>query len=92
MNTKQFKVRISQHQGRCYRAGNFLTCPENSKILEHSLNSGHPIVANDFKILDCCDNLDIRTLESLFIHKLKPSSNDQHNSTDLFIDKNSILF
>ena len=62
-----------------------LTCPENSRILEHSLNSGHPLVENDFKILGCCDNLDIRTLESLYIHKLKPSLNDQHNSTDLFI-------
>ena len=53
------------------------------KEMEHSLNSGHPIVENDFKILDCCDNLDIRTLESLYIHKLKPSLNDQHSSTDL---------
>ena len=84
---KRFKVRISQHQGRSYRTGNYLTCPENSKTLEHSLNSGHPIVENDFKILDCCDNLDIRTLESLYIHKLKPSLNDQHSPTDLFINK-----
>ena len=35
---KQFKVRISQHQGRSCRTGNYLTCPKNSKILEHSLN------------------------------------------------------
>ena len=91
---KQFKVRISQHQGRSYRTGNYLTSPENSKILKHSLDSGHPIVENDFKILDCCDNLDIRTLErleSLYIHKLKPSLNDQHSSTDLFIDRYFIL-
>ena len=87
----QFKVRISQHQGRSYRTGNYLTCPENSKILEHSLNSGHPVVENDFKILDYCDNFDIRILESLYIHKLKPSLNDQHSSTDLFIDKYFIL-
>ena len=78
-------MRISQHQGRSYRTGNFLTYNENSKILEHSLNSGHPIVENDFQILDCCDNLDIRTFESLYIHKLKPSLNVQHSSTDLFI-------
>ena len=71
--------------GRSYRTGNYLTFPENSKILEHSLNSGHPAVEKDFKILDFCDNFDIRTLESLYIHKLKPSLNDQHSSTDLFI-------
>ena len=47
----------------------FSTCPENSKILKYSLN---------FKILDCCDNFDIQTLESQYIHKLKPSLNDQY--------------
>ena len=88
---QQFKVRTSQHQGGSYRTANYLTCHENSKILEHSLNSGHPVVENDFKILDCCDNLDIRTLESLYIHKLKSSLSDQHSSTDLFIDKYFIL-
>ena len=85
---------VSQHRGRSYRTGNYLTCPENSKILEHSLNSGHAIVENDFKILDCCDNLNIRTLESLYIHKLKPSLNDQHitqRTCSLFIDKYFIL-
>ena len=85
------KCAYHKHQGRSYRTGNYLTCPENSKILEHSLNSGHPVVENDFKILDCCDNFDIRTLESLYIHKLKPSLNDQHSSTDLFVDKYFIL-
>ena len=37
---------------------------------EHSLYSGHPIIENDFQILDCCDNLDIRTVESLYIQRL----------------------
>ena len=81
---KQFKVRISQPQGRSLTE-NYLTCPKNSKILEHSHNSGHPVVENDLKFLDCCGNFDIRILESLYIHKLKPSFNDQHNTTDLFI-------
>ena len=53
------------------RTENLLICPENSKNLEHSLNSGHPIAEN-FKNLDCCDNLDIQTLESLYIYILKP--------------------
>ena len=82
---KQFKVITASMTLDPKEPGNFLTCPESTKILEHSLNSGHPIVENDFQILDCCDNLDIRTLETLYIHKLKPSLIDQHSSTDFFI-------
>ena len=84
---KQFKVRIALHRarGRSHIKGKKLTCHENSTILDHSLNFGHPIVENDLKNLDCCDYFDIRTLESLYIHKLKPSLNDQYSSMDLFI-------
>ena len=59
MLVKQFKVRISQHQGSSVEQEIFLTCLENSKIFEQSLNSGHPVTEN-FKILDCCDNFDIK--------------------------------
>ena len=69
-----------------FRRTNFLlSCPENSKILEHSLNSGHPINDNNFKILDSCKNNDLRILESLRIHKLKPSLNDRSSSAELSI-------
>ena len=50
-----------------------------------SFNEGFTILENGFKIVDSCDNFDIRTLETLYIHKLKPSMNKQCNSTDLFI-------
>ena len=57
---KQLKVRISQHKGRSFRTNNLLTCPENSKILEHSLNSGHSIHEHNIKILDNPHNFDLR--------------------------------
>ena len=82
---KQLKVRISQHKGRSFRINSLLSCPENSKILDHSLNSGHPIIVNNFKILDSCKNNDLRILESLWIHKLKPSLNDRSSSAELSI-------
>ena len=82
---KQLKVRISQHKSRSFRTNNLLTCPENSKILEHSLNFGHSIHDNNFKILDNPHNFDLRILESLWIHKLKPSLNDRSSSTELSI-------
>ena len=64
---------------------NPLTTPEKSNILHHSLTTNHPITIENFKILASCDKFDLRLLESLFIHKLKPSLNDQHSSTDLLI-------
>ena len=82
---KQLKVRISQHKGRSFRTNSLLSCPENSKILDHSLNSGHPIIDNNFKILDSCKNNDLRILESLWIHKVKPSLNDLSSSAGLSI-------
>ena len=57
---KQLKVRISQHKGRSFRTNNLLTCPENNKILKHSLNSGHSIHEHNFKILDNPHNFDLR--------------------------------
>ena len=82
---KQLKVRISQHKGRSFRTNNLLACPENSKILEHSISTGHPVVDNNFKIIDYCHNFDLRILESLWIQKLKPSLNDRSSSAELFI-------
>ena len=67
------------------KKNSLLSCPENSKILGHSLNSGHPIIDNNFKILDSCKNNDLRILESSWIHKLKPSLNDRSSSAELSI-------
>ena len=48
-------------------------------------NTDHPILDDNFKILDTCDPFDLRLLESIYIHKKKPSLNDQNSSTELSI-------
>ena len=90
--SKQLKVRVSQHKGCSFRTNNPLTTPEKSNILHHSLTTNHPITIENFKILASCDKFDLRLLESLFIHKLKPSLNDQHSSTDLLIVNWYLIF
>ena len=88
--SKQLKVRVSQRKGCSFRTNNPLTTPEKSNILDHSLTTNPPTTLENFKIL-ACDKFDLRLLESLFIHKLTPSLNDQHSSTDLLIVKIDIL-
>ena len=79
---KQLKVK-----GISFRTGNMLNSVEKSKILDHSLNSGHCTSKNNFKILDSCQPFDLRILESLYIHKIKPSLNDNASSVELYILK-----
>ena len=74
---------MSQHKGCSFRTNNPITNPEKSNILDHSLTANHPITLENFKILASCDKFDLTLLESSFIHKLKPSLNDQHSSKDL---------
>ena len=40
-----------------------------------------------FKILDSCQPFDLRISESIYIHKIKPSLNDQASSVELGILK-----
>ena len=80
-------VTVSQHKGVSFRTNNPLTNPEKSNIMVHILSANHPItLENSGIILASCDKFYLRLLESLYIHKLKPSLNDQYISTDLLID------
>ena len=49
--------------------------------------SGHFTSDNNFKILDSCQPFDLRILESIYIHKIKPSLNDHASSVELSILK-----
>ena len=76
---------MSQHKGRSFRTGQLLASPEFSNIRNHAFETDHPILDDNFKILDTCDPFDLRLLESIYIHKKKPSLNDQNSSTELSI-------
>ena len=62
-----------------------LNSVEKSKILDHSLDSGHFTSENNLKILDYCQTFDLRILESIYTHKVKLSLNDHASSVELGI-------
>ena len=76
---------MSQHKGRSFRTGQLLASPEFSHIRNHASETDHPILDDNFKILDICDPFHLRLLESIYIQKKKPSLKDQNNSTELSI-------
>ena len=44
--------------------------PPHSNIRKHSLSCDHPIISDNFSVLAKCPTLDLRLLESIYIHKL----------------------
>lgn len=79
--------RVAEHRGRSSRTGARLTDPPHSLIRNHANTcSSAPIKIEDFKILGNCNNvLDLRILESLYIHKLKPVLNSDKTAVPLLI-------
>ena len=82
---KQLKYRIFQHKGVSCRTGNRLTCPPNSNIRQHALDSNHPIKLENFKLVNKSNKYEIKIVESILIHKLGPNLNDRGSSFPLFI-------
>ena len=78
-------MRVSEHQGKSYRTGNAIqNC--NSSIFDHKFSCDTQINANDFTILDYSSSeFRLRILESLYIHKRKPSLNDMQSAMPLLI-------
>jgi hypothetical protein len=81
---KQLKVRMCQHKGISFRTGN-MVASTNSKIFDHFLEYSHSIKDNNFKIISKCPSNDLKILESILIHKSKPTLNEHGSSADLFI-------
>ena len=74
---RQFRCRIAEHLGVSVRTGRPLQAPNYSAIMDHHNRTNHNICKDNFKILSKCNNnlYDLRTLESLYISKLKPTLN-----------------
>ena len=74
---RQFRCRIAEHMGVSVRTGRPLQAPNHSAIMEHHCITKHNISTNNFKILSKCNNnlYDLRTIESLYITKIKPNLN-----------------
>ena len=65
---EQIKYRIFQHKGVSCRTGNRLTCPPNSNIRQHALDSDHPIKLENFKLVNKSSKYEIKIVESILIH------------------------
>ena len=73
--SRQLKCRVFEHLGTSVRSGNLLASPPFSSVREHKLQSNHPIHAENFSILSRT-NFNLLVMESLFIHKYKPTLNN----------------
>ena len=84
---KALKTRYSQHAGISDRTGRDLAVKQQSSIREHSSDCHQDrIKLQDFKVLDSCSNVsDLRILESIFIHRLRPRLNQDQSSFPLSI-------
>ena len=84
---KALKTRYSQHAGISDRTGRDLAVKQQSSIREHSIDCHQDrIRLQDFKVLDLCSNVsDLRILESIFIHRLRPRLNQDQSSFPLSI-------
>ena len=72
---RQLRCRVAEHIGVSVRTGQPLHSPSFSSIREHSHQNDHIITTDQFKILTKTNSLDLRLLESIYIHKLKPTLN-----------------
>ena len=78
--------RASEHAGVSFRTRRPLASPPFSNIREHAEVCGAPVNISDFSIIGSCQNvINLRILESLHIHKSKPSLNSSSSSYPLLI-------
>ena len=83
--TRAFKVRIAEHMGQSSRTGLPLHTPPHSAVREHAYQCNVGISKDHFKIIDSCNRLDLRILESLYIKTKKPSLNNMLSAAPLNI-------
>ena len=84
---KALKTRYCQHAGISDRTGRDLLVKQQSSIRDHNEECNQARVNfENFKVLDTCSNeQDLRILESIYIHKLKPCLNQDQSSFPLSI-------
>ena len=82
-------VQSSEHSGKSHRTGLPVSCPKHSAIRSHTEQVCNAAVSNAaFSIVDSTSNeLDLRILESIYIHDRKPILNDKESAFNLQIIK-----
>ena len=84
-STRNLYMRMSEHQGKSYRTGNYVN-KTNSSIFDHKFSCDTQIDTHNFKILDhASSEFRLRILESLYIHKERPQLNDMQSAMPLLV-------
>ena len=81
----QMFVRVHKHKGTSFRTNRPLAKPELSAIRSHCNSHDHPFKSTNFSVIDKCNTSDLRTLESLHIHKSRPDLNNYQTAEKLQI-------
>ena len=84
--TRALRTRVCEHRGISSRTGHPLLNPPHSAARDHADQCASDLSLNSFQIL-CSQksNSDLRILESLYIHRLKPNLNDMASAFPLKI-------
>ena len=85
---RTLKTRIYEHKGFSIRTGRALAKPSQSSIRSHSgqCTGDCAVPASSFEVLSYGKNVnEIRIIESLYIHKLKPNLNETMSAFPLKI-------
>ena len=86
--TRALYMRIAEHAG--HRTNNPVSSPPYSSNRDHAEQCGSPITIDQFSKLNSTRNAhDLRILESIYIHKLKPPP-EQYASSYPFVHNNKI--
>ena len=80
---RAFKVRIDEHMGHSSRTGLPFSSPPHSAVRDHCYNCNISVSPHNFAIVDSCNPANLRILESLHIHKDKPSLNNYQSAVPL---------
>ena len=83
--TRHFKTRVAEHRGISSRTGLPFVNASKSNIYSHFLRTSHDILPDNFSIIQSAKDYELKTAESIAIHKLKPSLNEMLSSSPLFI-------
>ena len=73
---RQLRTRVAEHRGISSCTENPLTSSSKSDVsFSHYLENGHEILSDDFHIIQSTNASDLKTAESISIHKFKLSLN-----------------
>ena len=72
----QMFIRVHKHKGTSFRTNRHLSKPAFSEIRSHCTSNDNPLKSANSSVIDKCNRLDIRVLESLYIYKTKPHLNN----------------